>query len=456
MDPKSYLDKNKQKRLDELFTFLKFPSVSAKSEHKKDIHACAEWLKSHLNKMGIESKVMPTGGHPLVFGSKIDSPEKLTVLYYGHYDVQPPEPLELWKTAPFEPIVDGDYIVARGATDDKGQLFTHLKALEAYLATGTELPVNIKLLIEGEEESGAENLAEFVKENGELLKADIIVVSDSSQFGKNQPAVTFGLRGVAFVEVKVTGPNRDLHSGGFGGAVPNPANELARIIAAMHDNDGHVLIDGFYDNVKPITNWEREQFAKLPFDGDEYLRTVGSRGLHGEKGYTVYEQVWSRPTLDINGITGGYQGEGGKTIIPSWASCKITMRLVPDQEPDEICDKIERYIHKICPDYVECQVVKHGGAAAVVVPTEGPWLEAAGRAVKAGFGIEPVFTKEGGSIPIVGTFKKVLGLDTLLLGWGQNDDNAHSPNERFSLNDFERGCYAALALIGELAKVETS
>ncbi|UCD93926.1 MAG: dipeptidase [Candidatus Zixiibacteriota bacterium] len=454
MDPKSFLDQNKQKRLDELFTFLKFPSVSAKSEHKKDVLACAEWLKGHLSEMGIESKIMPTGGHPVVFGSKIGSSEKLTLLYYGHYDVQPPEPLELWKTAPFEPIVDGEYILARGATDDKGQLFTHLKALEAYLATGTELPVNIKLLIEGEEESGAENLANFVKNNTELLKADIVVVSDSSQFGKDQPAVTFGLRGVAFVEVKVTGPNRDLHSGGFGGAVPNPVNELAKIIGAMHDSDGRVLIDGFYDNVQPMTDWEKRQFAQLPFDESELLQSVGCKGFHGEKGYTVYEQVWSRPTLDINGITGGYQGEGGKTIIPSWASCKITMRLVPDQEPGEICDKFEKYVRKICPDYVDFEITKHGGAGAVVVPTEGPWLEAAGRAIKAGFGIEPVYKKEGGSIPVVGTFKSVLGLDTLLLGWGQNGDNAHSPNERFSLIDFERGCYSALALIDELAKVE--
>ncbi len=454
MNPKSYLDDNKQKRLDELFEFLRFPSVSAQSKHKEDIQACAKWLANHIKNMGIQSEVMPTGGHPVVYASKISSPDKLTVLYYGHYDVQPQEPVELWKTDPFEPVVKDGLIFARGATDDKGQLFTHLKALEAYHATNTELPINIKLLIEGEEESGAENLAMFVEKNKEMLAADIIVVSDSSQFGKDRPAVTFGLRGVAFVEVKIIGPDRDLHSGGYGGSVPNPINVLAKIIASMHDDNGRILIDGFYDNVRPLSDWERKQFAKLSFNEGEYLKSVGSKGLHGEKGYSVFEQRWARPTLDVNGITGGYQGEGGKTIVPSWASCKITMRLVPNQEADEISDKIEKYIHKICPDYVECEVTKHGGAAAVEVPVEGPWLDAAGRAIKQGFGIEPVFMKEGGSIPVIGTFKKVLGLDSLLLGWGQQDDNAHSPNERLAVNDFERGTYSALALIEELAKVK--
>jgi len=454
MNPKDYLDRHKKERLDQLFEFLRFPSVSAQSKHNQDIINCAEWLSKHLNDIGLESKIMPTGGHPVVFASRVDSPDKLTVLYYGHYDVQPQEPLELWKTKPFEPEVIEDKIFARGATDDKGQLWTHVKALEAYTATDTALPINIKILIEGEEESGAENLARFVEENADLLKADIVVVSDTAQFGKDKPAVTFGLRGVAFVEVKITGPNRDLHSGSFGGSVANPINVLARIVASLHDDDGRVAIDGFYDNVQPVTDWERQQFAKLPFDEAEYLAGTGAKGLYGEKGYTTLERIWARPTLDVNGITGGYQGEGGKTIIPSWASCKITMRLVPNQKQDEICDKIEKYIRKICPDNVTCEIIKHGGAAAVVVPTDGPWLDAAGKAIKTGFGIEPVFMKEGGSIPVVGTFKDVLGLDTLLLGWGQNDNNAHSPNEHIAVADFERGCYSALALIDELSKVK--
>lgn len=454
MDPKQFLDQNRQKRLDELFEFLRFPSVSAKGEHKGDVHACAEWLAKKLNEMGIKSGLRPTGGHPVVYGEKISSPDKLTVLYYGHYDVQPQEPLELWKSAPFSPIIENGYIIARGSTDDKGQLWTHIKAIEAYLATGIDLPVNVKFLIEGEEESGAENLAAFVEQNAELLKADIIVVSDGSQYGRNHPAVTFGLRGIAFVEAKITGPDRDLHSGSFGGSIANPVIVLARIISRFHDENGRILVDGFYDDVVEISDWERRQFKKLPFDEAEYLAKTGSPKLHGEKGYSILEQIWSRPTLDINGITGGYQGEGGKTIIPSWASCKITMRLVANQRPEDICNKLEAYIKKICPDYVTCQIIKHGGAAAVAVPTDGPWLEAAGRAIKTGFGIDPVYTKEGGSIPIVGTFKKVLGLDTLLLGWGQADDNAHSPNERFALDDFERGCYTALALIDELSKVK--
>jgi len=454
MTPEEYLNDNKKQRLDELIEFLKFPSISARSEHNNDIQACAEWLSDHLKAIGLETKIYPTSAHPAVFASTKISSDKLTVLYYGHYDVQPVEPLDLWQSPPFEPVIKDGRIVARGATDDKGQLMTHVKALEAYAKTGTELPINIKMIFEGDEESGAEAFAGFVKDNADLLKADIVVVSDSGQFGKDKPAVTYGLRGIAAVEVKVTGPDHDLHSGSYGGAVPNPVNVLAKMIASMYDDSGRILIDGFYDDVAPITDWEREQFAKLPFDKDKFLKSVGSRGLHGEKGYSVYEQLWSRPTLDVNGITGGYQGEGGKTIVPSWASAKITMRLVPNQNPDDIIKQFETYFKKNCPDYVECDVHIHGGASAVVVPTDGPWLAAAGKAIKTGFGIEPMYIKEGGSIPVIGTFKKVLGIDTLLLGWGQQDDNAHSPNERFSIDDFERGCYSALALIEELSKVE--
>ncbi len=453
MNPKAYLDNNKQTRLDELFEFLRFPSISARSEHKEDINACAEWLSSHLNKIGVKSRLMPTGGHPVVYGEILNPAAGITVLYYGHYDVQPVEPLNLWKSTPFNPIVENGYIIARGATDDKGQLWTHVKAMEAYMATGTAIPVNIKILFEGEEESGSENLEKFVKDNKDLLKADIIVASDSAQFGQDRPAVTFGLRGIAFVEAKLIGPDRDVHSGSFGGSIANPVNMLCRIIASFHNKDGRVAIKGFYDKVRKLSKFEKKQFARLPHKDKEYLKKVGSPALYGEKGFTTLERIWSRPTLDINGITGGYQGEGGKTIIPSWASCKITMRLVPDQDPQDICKKLAKHIRKNCPKSVKCEVTIHGGAPAVVVPTDGPWLKAAGEAIKAGFGIEPLFTKEGGSIPVVGTFKSVLEADTLLLGWGQNDDNAHSPNERFAIKDFERGCYSALALIEELAKV---
>jgi acetylornithine deacetylase/succinyl-diaminopimelate desuccinylase-like protein len=454
MDPKSFLDGNKSHRMEQLFEFLKFPSVSAKSEHKGDVQACAEWLAKHMNGIGIETKIMSTNGHPVVYGSKAYPANKLTVLYYGHYDVQPPEPLELWKTSPFDPIIENGYLIARGAADDKGQLFTHLKAMEAYLANGIDLPVNVKFLLEGEEESGSENLEKFIKDNAKLLAADIVVISDTAQFARNLPAVTYGLRGLAFVEVKIIGPDRDLHSGSFGGAIPNPINTLAKIVGKLHDDKGRVAIPGFYKDVKPVSAWEKKQFKRLPFKKTEFLAKTGAKGFFGDETYTILERIWSRPTLDLNGITGGYQGEGGKTIIPSWASCKITMRLVPNQNPDDICNKAEKYIKKICPKYATCEVIKHGGSKGVVVPTDGPWLDAAGRAIKTGFGVAPVFMKEGGSIPVVGTFKQILGIDTLLLGWAQNDDNTHSPNERIAVNDFERGCYSSLALIEELAKVK--
>jgi acetylornithine deacetylase/succinyl-diaminopimelate desuccinylase-like protein len=454
MNPKSFLDGNKSCRMEQLFEFLKFPSVSAKSEYKGDVQACAEWLAKHMTGIGIETKIMPTKGHPVVYGSKAYPANKLTVLYYGHYDVQPPEPLELWKTSPFDPIIENGYLIARGAADDKGQLFTHLKAIEAYLANGIDLPVNVKFLLEGEEESGSENLEKFIKDNAKLLAADIVVISDTAQFARNLPAVTYGLRGLAFVEVKIIGPDRDLHSGSFGGAIPNPINTLAKIVGKLHDDKGRVAIPGFYKDVKPVSAWEKKQFKRLPFKKTEFLAKTGAKGLFGDETYTVLERIWSRPTLDLNGITGGYQGEGGKTIIPSWASCKITMRLVPNQNPEDICNKAEKFIKKICPKYATCEVIKHGGSKGVVVPTDGPWLDAAGRAIKTGFGVAPVFMKEGGSIPVVGTFKQILGIDTLLLGWAQNDDNTHSPNERIAVDDFERGCYSSLALIEELAKVK--
>jgi len=454
MTPVEYLKQTEKKRMHDLFKFLSFPSVSAKSEHKKDIAACAKWLSDHLRGIGFNSKIMPTGGHPVVYAEYAGDKEAPTVLYYGHYDVQPPEPLELWKSPPFKPEIHGGYIYARGACDDKGQTFAQIKGLEAVLKASGSLPINVKLLVEGEEEAASANLPAFIKKNKKMLKADVAVVSDSSQFDKNLPAVTFGLRGIAFVEVFVYGPNRDVHSGGFGGAIANPINVLCSMVGQLHDKIGRITIPGFYKDVKPISKWEKAQFKKLPYSEAKYKKSLGIPALHGEKGFTTYERAWARPTLDINGITGGYQGEGAKTIIPSMASCKITMRLVPEMDPNDICNKIEKYLLKIAPQSVRVKVVKHGGARAVVVPTEGPWLEAAGRAIKAGFGKAPVFMREGGSIPVVADFKSMLGLDTLLVGFGQNDDNIHSPNERFRVIDFERGCKTAAALPGELAGVK--
>lgn len=454
MTPFEYLTKTEKLRHADLFKLLRFPSVSAKSEHKPDLINCANWLKDHFNSIGFKAKVSPTGGHPLVFAEYFVNKNLPTVLYYGHYDVQPPEPLELWESGPFDPVVKKGYIYARGSTDDKGQTWCHIKGLEAIIkATGT-LPINVKFLIEGEEETHSVNLPKWLKKNKSLLKADIAVVSDTAQFSKTLPAVTFGLRGIASIEVFVDGPNRDVHSGSYGGAIANPVNELCKLVAQLHDKNGKITVPGFYQHVKQMTKWEKTAFKKLPFDLNQYKRSIGIGDIQGEKGFTTHERQWVRPTLDVNGIKGGYQGEGAKTIIPAKASCKITMRLVPNQEPMDICRKVEKYLLKIAPKSIKVKVDKHGGASAVEVPTNGPWLEAAGRAIKKGFGKEPVFMKEGGSIPIVGDFKKILKVDTMLLGFGQTDDNIHSPNERFRIVDFERGCKTAAALPFELAGVK--
>jgi len=453
MTPFDYLKQTEKRRMQDLFKFLSFPSVSAKSENKKDVAACARWLSDHLNEIGFKSRIMPTGGHPVVYAEYVSDKKEPTALYYGHYDVQPPEPLDLWKTPPFEPEIRKGYIYARGACDDKGQTFAQIKGLQAVLEATGSLPINVKLLIEGEEEAASENLPVFIKKNKKMLKADIAVVSDTAQFSKKLPAVTFGLRGIAFVEVFVYGPNRDVHSGGFGGAIANPINVLCAMVGQLHDKNGKITVPGFYKNVKSLSKWEKQQFKKLPYSEAAYKKSLGIPALHGEKGFTTLERAWARPTLDVNGITGGYQGEGTKTIIPATASCKITMRLVPEMDPKDVCNKIEKYLLKIAPKSVRVKVIKHGGAKAVVVPTEGPWLEAAGRAIKTGFGKAPVFMREGGSIPVVADFKSMLGLDTLLIGLGQPDDNIHSPNERFRVIDFERGCKTAAVLPAELAGV---
>ena len=454
MTPLQYLKKTEKKRMDDLFEFIRFPSVSAQKQHKKDMTACAKWLQNHLKQIGFKAKIHQTKGHPLILAEYHVDDKLPTVLYYGHYDVQPPEPLEKWKTEPFKPTIRAGQIFARGATDDKGQLFTHIKGLEAVLKTEGTLPVNVKMLIEGEEEVHSENLPPWMKKNKKLLKADIVVVSDSSQYSKSLPAVTYGLRGIAAMEVFVYGPKRDLHSGSFGGAVANPINILCQLVGQLHDKNNKITVTGFYKDVKLPAKWERAEFKKLPYNEAQYKKMVGIPAVHGEKGWTTYERLWVRPTCDVNGIAGGYQGEGAKTVLPSYASCKITCRLVPNQDPHDICRKVEKYLQKIAPRSVKVKVDKWGGAKGVVVPTDGPWLEAAGRALKKGFGKEPVYIREGGSIPVVGDFKDILGLDTLLLGFGQNDDNTHSPNERIRVVDFERGCRTAAVLPFELAKVK--
>lgn len=453
MSPFEYLQQHHEEHLSQLGRFLAFPTVSAQSAHKKDIVACAEWLQQHLQSIGLTSRIMPTKGNPVVFAEYHAGPSSPTVLYYGHYDVQPPEsdPSNPWVTPPFEMSMRDGYLYARGSSDDKGQTFAHIKGIEALLKTTGSLPINLKFIIEGEEEVHSANLPVFLKENSQLLRADIAVVSDTAQFNKTLPAITFGLRGIASCELFVYGPNRDVHSGTYGGAIANPITILSQLIAKLHDKNGKVAIPGFYDKVKPLSAFDRTQFKRLPFKESAYKSGLGIPGLHGEKGYSTFERTGSRPTCEINGISGGYQGEGAKTIIPSKASCKVTMRLVPDQDPVDICNKFEKYIRKIAPKSVKVVVDKHGGARAVTVPTEGPWLDAAARAIKAGFGKAPVFMKEGGSIPVVADFKKLIGVDTLLIGFGQHDDNIHSPNERFRLVDFQNGCRTAAQLPVELA-----
>jgi acetylornithine deacetylase/succinyl-diaminopimelate desuccinylase-like protein len=454
MTPFEYLKARETDSLEQLKDLLRIPSVSAQSAHKSDMITCANWVADYFNNLGLKSEVMPTGGHPVVYGEYLKDKNLPTVLIYGHYDVQPPEPLNLWKSTPFDPIEEGGFLYARGATDDKGQMFTHIKGIEAYLKTIGSAPINVKFLIEGEEEIHTDNLDVFIEKHKILLKADVIVVSDGSMYDYDMPAINYGLRGIASIEIKVSGPNRDLHSGSYGGSIANPVNILCKMIGMLHDEQGHITIDGFYDATYTITDWEREQMAKLPFDKDKYLAATGSPRVWGEHGFRPLEHTWMRPTIDCNGITGGYQGEGAKTIIPSWASAKITMRLVPDMDPIDICNKAESYLRKICPDTVKLEVDKHGGAKPVQVSTESPWLEAAARAIKTGFGKEPFFTKEGGSIPVVETFKSVLGLDTLLIGFGQHDNNAHSPNEKWLIKDFHRGCITSAALLEELSKVK--
>ena len=454
MTPFEYLERSEKRRTEELFKFLSFPSVSAQSKHKQDVLDCANWLKEHLEQIGFKTTMHPTQGHPIIYAEYQVSDRKPTVLYYGHYDVQPPEPLNLWKTPPFAPDSREGYYYARGASDDKGQTFTHIKGLESVIKSEGTLPVNVKFLIEGEEEISSANLPEFIRKNTKMLEADICVVSDTAQFNETLPAVTFGLRGIAPAELFVYGPNRDVHSGTFGGAIANPVTVLCELVAQLHDKNRKITVPGFYKDVKLPSKWERQQFKKLPFKEAEYKNGIGIPAVDGEKGFTTFERAWIRPTLEINGISGGYQGEGAKTIIPSFASCKITMRLVPKMRPEDVNNKLEKYLKKIAPKSVRIELKKYPGAKGVNVPTEGPWLEAAARAIEAGFGNKPVFMKEGGSIPVVSDFKEYLGLDTLLIGFGQIDDNIHSPNERFRVIDFERGCKTAAALPFELAKVK--
>lgn len=435
-----YIDKNIEVFQEQLFEFLRIPSVSTDSERKEDVRRAADFLIKQLNEIGLDNVTLhDTPGHPIITAEKITRPGEPTVLIYGHYDVQPPDPEELWTTSPFEPTVKDGRVYARGASDDKGQSFTHVKAIESYLKTNTELPVNVKFILEGEEEIGSPNLVPFIKNNKELLDCDMVLISDTAMFGEDQPSITYGLRGLAYMEVHVTGPNRDLHSGVYGGAVDNPANVLANIIAKLKDDDGVIQIDGFYDDVDPMTAEMREAYKKLPHDDEPYKKDLDLKKLHGEKGYSTLERASARPTLDVNGLWSGYQKEGAKTVLPSKASAKISMRLVPDQDPNKISELFKKQVLKLAPDTVTVEVEAHHGGHPVVIDLEFYGLKAAAKAFEEIYQKDVLFAREGGSIPIVADFKKVLGVNSILMGFGLTRDALHSPNESFSLKDFHRG-----------------
>ncbi len=434
-----YLSQNKQRFLDELLDLLRIPSVSADSKFKGDVARCAEAVKENLLKAGCDhAEICPTDGHPIVYGEKMIDPSAPTVLVYGHYDVQPADPLELWHSGPFEPVVKDGKIYARGACDDKGQMFMHVKALEVMNATNT-LACNVKFMIEGEEEVGSSNLGKFLETNKEKLKADIVLVSDTSMISMEHPSIETGLRGLAYMEVEVTGPNRDLHSGVYGGAVANPINVLCQMIASCHDENNHITIPGFYDKVVELSAEERKALNSAPFDEKEYAAELGVDALRGEKDYSPLEHTGVRPTLDVNGIWGGYTGEGAKTVLPSKAYAKISMRLVPDQDSHEISEMFTKYFESIAPKSVKVKVTPHHGGEPVVTPTDSVAYKAAAEALKTAFGKEPIPTRGGGSIPIVALFEKVLGLKTVLMGFGLDNDNIHSPNEKFDVANYYKG-----------------
>lgn len=446
-----YLAENRPRHLDQLSELLRIPSVSTDPGRREDVARAAAWLKARLRESGCTSaEIHPTEGHPVVYGEWLGAPGRPTILVYGHYDVQPADPLELWTSPPFEPAIRDGRIYARGATDDKGQLSIHVNALEAHLATSGRCPVNVKFLIEGEEEIGSPHLTPFIEANRKRLSCDAVVVSDTAIFSKKVPSICHGLRGLAYLQVDVRGTDHDLHSGSFGGAVINPAFALAQMLAALKDARGKVKVPGFYDRVRKLTPAERKSFASLPHSDARFKKEIGAPELHGEAGFTTLERLWARPTIEINGIWGGFTGEGAKTVIPAEAHAKISCRLVPNQTPAEIGRKVEAYLRKLAPKAVRVKVRNFHGGPAWLAETDHPALQAAGRAVERAFGKRPVFTREGGSIPVIASFTRLLGVPSVLLGVGLQDDNAHAPDEKLDLDLFFRGNEAAAYLMEEM------
>jgi acetylornithine deacetylase/succinyl-diaminopimelate desuccinylase-like protein len=451
-DLEAYLDANRDRRMASYEAFLRIPSISALPQHAADCKRAAEFIADELRGMGVEHvEVSPTGGHPVVYGDWLHAAGAPTVLVYGHYDVQPVDPLELWESPPFEPKVRDGRIVARGAADDKGQVHMHLRATEAILATKRRLPVNLRFLFEGEEESASEHLEKWLGGNRARLSADVAVISDTGFFEGNLPAITLSLRGLMYAQIDVTGAPVDLHSGGFGGAVENPANALARIIAELKGEDGRIRIPGFYDDVVELSRADRSALAELPFDEDAYREALGLPALVGEVGYTTLERRGVRPTLDVNGIWGGFQGDGTKTIIPAHAHAKVSCRLVANQDPDRIFELFRDHVARVAPPGIRTTVTSLGGGRPSLTPLDHPATRAAARAIEAAFGRPPLYIREGGSIPVCASFERVLGLPVVLAGFTNPDDNAHAPNESMVLDNYERGIRAIARLWDEIA-----
>ncbi len=448
-----YLEQHRDRFVEDLKAALRIPSISAQPEHQEDVRRCARHVADHLQSLGMTRvEVAPTAGHPIVYAEWLGAPGKPTALLYGHYDVQPPDPLELWTSPPFEPQVRDGKLYARGAVDDKGQVYMHLKAIEAHMKVNGRLPINLKVVIEGEEEAGSESLPVFLRERRAALDADVILVSDTVMLGPDQPALCYALRGILYTQIEVTGPSKDLHSGHFGGAVMNPANALCAIVAALKDGDGRITVPGFYDRVRALSPAERERLRALPFDEKAFLHESGAPAAWGEKGFSTLERTTVRPTLDLNGMWSGYTGEGSKTILPSFAAAKVSMRLVPDQDPRELFPRFEAYVKRLAPAGVTVRVLDLHSAPPWITDPDHPMLEAARRALQRAWPKPPVLVREGGSIPVMATFEETHGLPSILMGFGLDDDQVHSPNEKFSLSSFHGGTRSVAYLYEELAK----
>ena len=446
-----FINVNRDRYIDELKTLLAIPSVSALPEHKADVRRCADWCADEMRRIGLQNvRLVETPGNPVVYGDWLGASGAPTILFYGHYDVQPVDPVNLWDSPPFEATVRDGEIYARGAADDKGQVFMHFKAVEAHLKQGGRLPVNLKIILEGEEEVGSENLDEFIRSHKNELGADVVVISDSGMFARGVPSICYGLRGLVYFQIDLRGSSTDLHSGSFGGALANPGFVLSQMIAQMKDRSGRIKIPGFYDDVIALQDEERQAWASLPFNEKKYKKDFGIPKLFGETGYTTLERTWVRPTLEVNGLLSGFTGEGAKTVLPAVAMAKISMRLVPNQQPNKIADLFQKYVEDIAPKTVELKVTRMHGGKPWMTAFDNPYVQAAGRAIEAGFGKRPVFNREGGSIPVVSTFQEELGLPCVLFGVGLPDENAHAPDEKLDLGNFHGGIISAAHLYGEI------